>query len=117
MSVRLPTSVTSDPAVLPLRELSYLPKGSIEPHGVPDTAPRAGQLPEQVQRRVAIQHEGLVGREPPPRAHFPGQLFDHRQKKVTALAEPMPSSAAQSRNSCRPDASSAPRPYRTLSLR
>ena len=45
---RLPTSVTSDPAVLPLRELAYLPKGSIEPHGVPDTAPRAGQLPEQV---------------------------------------------------------------------
>jgi NAD(P)H-quinone oxidoreductase subunit I len=40
--------VTSDPAVLPLRELVYLPKGAIDPHGVPDTAPRAGRLPEQV---------------------------------------------------------------------
>ena len=45
---RLPTSVTSDPAVLPLRELVYLPKGAIDPHDVPDTAPRAGRLPEQV---------------------------------------------------------------------
>jgi NAD(P)H-quinone oxidoreductase subunit I len=45
---RLPTSVTSDPAVLPLRELVYLPKGVMDPHGVPDTAPRAGKLPEQV---------------------------------------------------------------------
>jgi NAD(P)H-quinone oxidoreductase subunit I len=45
---RLPTSVTSDPAVVPLRELVYLPKGAIDPHGVPDTAPRAGRLPEQV---------------------------------------------------------------------
>jgi NAD(P)H-quinone oxidoreductase subunit I len=45
---RLPTSVTSDPAVLPLRELAYLPKGAMDPHGVPDTAPRAGKLPEQV---------------------------------------------------------------------
>jgi NAD(P)H-quinone oxidoreductase subunit I len=45
---RLPTSVTSDPAVVPLRELAYLPKGAMDPHGVPDTAPRAGKLPEQV---------------------------------------------------------------------
>jgi NAD(P)H-quinone oxidoreductase subunit I len=45
---RLPTSVTSDPAVFALRELVYLPKGEMDPHGVPDTAPRAGRLPEQV---------------------------------------------------------------------
>jgi NAD(P)H-quinone oxidoreductase subunit I len=45
---RLPTSVTSDPAVLPLRELAYLPKGEINPHGVDPDRPRAGQLPEQV---------------------------------------------------------------------
>jgi NAD(P)H-quinone oxidoreductase subunit I len=45
---RLPTSVTSDPAVVALRELAYLPKGAMDPHGVPDTTPRAGQLPEQV---------------------------------------------------------------------
>ena len=45
---RLPTSVTSDPAVVALRELAYLPKGEMDPHGVPDTSPRAGRLPEQV---------------------------------------------------------------------
>ncbi|MFM7362835.1 MAG: NADH-quinone oxidoreductase subunit NuoI, partial [Cyanobium sp.] len=45
---RLPTSVTTDPAVFALRELAYLPKGEMDPHGVPATAPRAGRLPEQV---------------------------------------------------------------------
>ncbi|MEI8250284.1 MAG: NAD(P)H-quinone oxidoreductase subunit I [Synechococcus sp. ELA057] len=45
---RLPTSVTSDPAVFALRELAYLPKGAMDPHGVPADAPRAGQLPDQV---------------------------------------------------------------------
>jgi NAD(P)H-quinone oxidoreductase subunit I len=45
---RLPTSVTSDPAVLPLRELAYLPKGEMDPHGVDPNRPRAGQLPAQV---------------------------------------------------------------------
>ena len=45
---RLPTSVTSDPAVVPLRELAYLPKGVMDPHGVPDTDPRVGKLPSQV---------------------------------------------------------------------
>ncbi len=45
---RLPTSVTSDPAVFALRELAYLPKGVLDPHGVPASEPRAGQLPSQV---------------------------------------------------------------------
>lgn len=45
---RLPTSVTTDPAVVPLRELAYLPKGVMDPHDVPATTPRAGKLPEQV---------------------------------------------------------------------
>ncbi|CAK6689527.1 NAD(P)H-quinone oxidoreductase subunit I [Synechococcus sp. CCY9201] len=45
---RLPTSVTSDPAVFALRELAYLPQGVMDPHDVPATAPRAGKLPEQV---------------------------------------------------------------------
>jgi NAD(P)H-quinone oxidoreductase subunit I len=44
----LPTSVTSDPAVFALRELAYLPKGAMDPHGVPASEPRAGQLPSQV---------------------------------------------------------------------
>jgi len=45
---RLPTSVTSDPAVVPLRELVYLPKGVMDPHDVSATTPRVGRLPEQV---------------------------------------------------------------------
>ncbi len=45
---RLPTSVTSDPAVVPLRELVYLPKGVMDPHDLPTTTPRVGRLPEQV---------------------------------------------------------------------
>ncbi|MDI9405510.1 MAG: NAD(P)H-quinone oxidoreductase subunit I [Chitinophagaceae bacterium] len=45
---RLPTSVTTDPSVVPLRELVYLPKGVMDPHGVPESAPRVGRLPEQV---------------------------------------------------------------------
>jgi NAD(P)H-quinone oxidoreductase subunit I len=50
---RLPTSVTSDPSVFALRELVYLPKGSIDPHDLPADAPRAGQLPEQVLASLA----------------------------------------------------------------
>jgi NAD(P)H-quinone oxidoreductase subunit I len=45
---RLPTSVTDDPAVRPMRELVYLPKGVVDPHGVPADEPRVGRLPEQV---------------------------------------------------------------------
>lgn len=45
---RLPTSVTTDPSVIPLRELAYLPKGVVEPHGVPATTPRAGKLPSEI---------------------------------------------------------------------
>ncbi len=37
-----------DPAVQPLRELAYLPKGAVDPHGVPDRERRAGQLPQEV---------------------------------------------------------------------
>ena len=45
---RLPTSVTTDPSVQPLRELAYLPAGDMSPHGVPPEAPRAGKLPSQI---------------------------------------------------------------------
>ncbi len=45
---RLPTSVTTDPSVISLRELAYLPKGEIEPHGVPATTKRAGKLPSEI---------------------------------------------------------------------
>ncbi len=45
---RLPTSVTTDPSVQPLRELAYLPAGTMDPHEVPDSQPRAGRLPAQI---------------------------------------------------------------------
>ena len=45
---RLPTNVTTDPSVRPLRELSYLPKGEMDPHTVNPESPRVGKLPEEV---------------------------------------------------------------------
>ena len=45
---RLPYKVTNDPMVTPLRELVYLPKGVMDPHGVPADAPRAGSRPEDL---------------------------------------------------------------------
>jgi NAD(P)H-quinone oxidoreductase subunit I len=41
---RLPTSVTSDPSVRPLRELAYLPEGVMDPHQVSSSKKRAEQL-------------------------------------------------------------------------
>ncbi len=52
---RLPTSVTMDPSVQPLRELAYLPKGTTDPHGVPDHGRRAGRSPQEV---MADQPQG-----------------------------------------------------------
>ena len=45
---RLPTNVTSDPTVKSLKELTYLPKGVMDPHDVASTDPRVGKLPEEV---------------------------------------------------------------------
>ena len=45
---RLPTSVTSDPSLQPLRELAYLPPKVMEPHNVNPYEPRAGKLTEQI---------------------------------------------------------------------
>ena len=39
---RLPTNVTMDPAVHAMRELAYLPKGEMDPHGLDDLAKREG---------------------------------------------------------------------------
>ena len=50
---RLPTSVTTDPVVQPLRELAYLPAGEMDPHGIAADRPRAGQLPSQVLETLA----------------------------------------------------------------
>ncbi|WP_269622234.1 NAD(P)H-quinone oxidoreductase subunit I [Prochlorococcus marinus] len=45
---RLPTNVTTDPSVIPLKELAYLPKGIMDPHELTPNAARAGKLPEEV---------------------------------------------------------------------
>ncbi len=45
---RLPTSVTTDPSVKPLRELGYLPEKVMDPHEIPSNQPRAGQLPSEI---------------------------------------------------------------------
>jgi len=45
---RLPTNVTTDPSVKPLRELAYLPNGVMDPHEIPASDTRVGKLPEEV---------------------------------------------------------------------
>jgi NAD(P)H-quinone oxidoreductase subunit I len=45
---RMPTKVTEDPMVTPIRQLAYLPKGVMEGHEVPHTAKRAGKRPEEI---------------------------------------------------------------------
>ena len=45
---RLPTNVTTDPSVKPLRELAYLPKGVMDPHDVLPSDSRVGKLPQEV---------------------------------------------------------------------
>ncbi|SRR5579883_96095 len=48
---RVPYKVTQDPMVQPLRELVYLPKGVLNPHGLPPDARRPGQLPDEILLR------------------------------------------------------------------
>ena len=45
---RLPTKVTSDPMVTPLKELGYLSKGIMDPHDIPEDSPRAGKYPQDI---------------------------------------------------------------------
>ena len=49
---RLPYKVTDDPMVRPMKELAYLPKGAIDPHDVPLSAPRAGKRPEEILAQI-----------------------------------------------------------------
>jgi NAD(P)H-quinone oxidoreductase subunit I len=53
---RLPYKVTDDPMVTPLRELVYLPKGVMEPHGVPPSERRVGLVPEEIQTQEAAKN-------------------------------------------------------------
>ena len=54
---RLPTNVTSDPNVRSLRELTYLPKGEMDPHTVKDSDPRVGKLPSEVLDWMNIKND------------------------------------------------------------
>ncbi len=45
---RLPSNVTTDPSVTPLKELGYLPKKIMDPHEVSPLDPRAGKLPSEI---------------------------------------------------------------------
>ncbi|MDX1978399.1 MAG: NAD(P)H-quinone oxidoreductase subunit I [Pseudanabaenaceae cyanobacterium bins.68] len=45
---RMPTKVTEDRMVTPIRQLAYLPQGIMEGHEVPHTAKRAGKRPEEI---------------------------------------------------------------------
>ena len=45
---RLPTNVTTDPSVKPLKELAYLHKGVMDPHEISPSDRRVGKLPEEV---------------------------------------------------------------------
>ena len=62
---RLPTSVTMDPAVRPLRQLAYLPQGTMDPHDVDDAAPRAGRLPAEVVATLPAAAPGASGSTEP----------------------------------------------------
>ena len=69
---RLPTSVTTDPSVRPLKELAYLPPGVMDPHDLPQGEPRAGQLPSQVleflkSKSSTKDSEELIKNAPQPR--------------------------------------------------
>lgn len=54
---RLPYKVTQDPMVTPLRELAYLPKGVMEPHGLPTGSQRAGKHPEDIAKEMESSQE------------------------------------------------------------
>lgn len=45
---RLPYQVTQDPAVTPLKEFAYLPKGVVQSHDLPPGSQRAGKSPEEI---------------------------------------------------------------------
>jgi NAD(P)H-quinone oxidoreductase subunit I len=45
---RLPSKVTNDPMVTPMKQFAYLPKGVINPHDLPAGSRRAGQTPQEI---------------------------------------------------------------------
>jgi NAD(P)H-quinone oxidoreductase subunit I len=43
--------------VTPLRELAYLPKGVLDPHGLPPGSVRAGLRPEEIVEQMEPKEE------------------------------------------------------------
>jgi NAD(P)H-quinone oxidoreductase subunit I len=56
---RLPYKVTNDPMVTPLRELVYLPQGSLNPHGVPVDAHRSGLFPTEILEQSKADYQDI----------------------------------------------------------
>lgn len=54
---RLPYKVTQDPAITPLREFAYLPKGTTSPHDLPSGSQRPGQRPEEILATMKPEKE------------------------------------------------------------
>ncbi|KOP23079.1 NADH dehydrogenase [Hapalosiphon sp. MRB220] len=54
---RLPYNVNHDPMVTPLRELVYLPKGVMNPHGLPPDAHRPGLFPSEILKQSVENEE------------------------------------------------------------
>ncbi len=54
---RLPSKVTDDAMVTPIRELAYLPKGVMEGHRADHTERRAGKLPVEIIEAAQEQAE------------------------------------------------------------
>ena len=54
---RLPYKVTQDPAVIPLKELAYLPKGVMDPHDLPANSQRPGKRPEELVESMKSEQE------------------------------------------------------------
>ncbi len=53
----MPSKVTEDPMVTPLREFAYLPKGVIDPHELPAGSQRAGKRPEEILAEMKAAKE------------------------------------------------------------
>ncbi|RCJ42767.1 NAD(P)H-quinone oxidoreductase subunit I [Nostoc minutum NIES-26] len=54
---RVPYKVTDDPMVTPLRELVYLPKDVLDPHGLPPGSDRVGRFPSEILKQAQEDDE------------------------------------------------------------
>ena len=56
---RLPTNVTTDPSVKPLKELAYLPQGVMDPHDLPKNSIRTGKLPSELIESIKEESNSI----------------------------------------------------------